>query len=63
MSLSSIVIRADAAPLAVGSTFVTLPTSTPAMRTGELGLMLLDELNAAVISKWLRNGIDLVKPR
>ena len=32
----------------IGSTFFTLPTSTPAMRTGERGLRLFAELKVAV---------------
>ncbi len=57
------VTMAELSPLPVGSTLDTLPTSTPAMRTGEFGLRLFEDRNAALISKWLRNGIYLVKPR
>ena len=42
--------RAPCRSPVTGSTFVTLPTSTPAIRTGELGLMLLAVSKAAVSS-------------
>ena len=50
-------------PLPNGSTSVTLPTLTPAMRTGEFLLMLLADLKAALIVKWCSNGIALVNPK
>ncbi len=46
----SIVSRAAPVLLSMVSTFLTLPTSTPAMRTGDEGLMLLASLNTA--SSW-----------
>jgi hypothetical protein len=40
----------ERAPGLVASTPVTLPTSTPAIRTGEPGLMALESRNAALTS-------------
>ena len=39
---------ADSSPACMWSTFVTLPTLTPAIRTSDPGLMLLAVLNAAL---------------
>ncbi len=50
---SSIVTMAAPSPLPPSSTasiFLTLPTSTPAIRTGELGLRLLAVTNAPLSS-------------
>src|SRR5690242_13195711 len=58
-----IVTSTASLPFDVGSTLVTLPTSTPAIRTGEPFLRLLEDSKAALISYWGLNGIDLVKPR
>ena len=41
----------------------TLPTLTPAIRTGESLRMLAAFLKTAWSSKWLWNGIDLVQAR
>jgi hypothetical protein len=57
-----IVITAPLPPLTC-LTSLTLPTLTPAMRTGEFGLRLLTVSKAAWISKCDRNGIDFVNPR
>ena len=45
------------------STFVTLPTFTPAMRTGELTFRSCTERNAARTSKCEANGLDFVNPK
>ena len=58
-----VTMRGVAARREAGSTFVTLPTSTPAMRTGEPFLRLLEDSKAALISYCGLNGIDLVNPR
>jgi hypothetical protein len=44
----SISIRAPSAPGATGSTFVTVPASTPAIRTSESALRLLTVLKTAL---------------
>ena len=45
------------------STVLTLPTSTPAIRTGEPGRRLLADSNTA-LTRWpCVNGMSLVKPR
>ena len=58
----SIVTRALPEPSSIASTFVTLPTSTPAIRTGEL-LSRLAESKTACSSYGLANGFCLVKPK
>src|SRR5688500_7617192 len=45
-----------------GSTFETLPTLTPAIRTGERFLRSLTLRNAALTSYGLLNGLSLRKP-
>ena len=49
-------------PPSIGSTFWTLPTFTPAIRTGERGLRSLTFLNAALIWYGLLNGLSLRNP-
>ncbi len=44
-------------------TEVTVPTLTPAMRTGDLGLMLTAVPNTAFKRKPCLNGMCLVKPK
>ena len=63
--VSLISIFTTAAPLSplTASTSVTLPTSTPAIRTGELGLRLLTVSKAAVSSYGLANGLAFVNPK
>jgi len=46
ISMVTIAAPSPLPPSSTGSTFLTLPTSTPAMRTGELGLRLLAVSNA-----------------
>ncbi len=63
-ALPTVIVTITASlPLPARSTFLTLPTSTPAIRTGEPFLRLLEDSNAALISYCGLNGIDLVKPR
>ena len=63
-ALPTVIVTSTASlPLSARSTFVTLPTSTPAIRTGEPFLRLLEDSKAALISYCGLNGIDLVKPR
>src|SRR3954462_15544732 len=62
-SLSSMVTSAPPLPSLKGSTLVTLPTSTPAIRTGDLGLRLLAVANAALSSYGLAKGLSLVNPK
>ena len=45
------------------STALTLPTSTPAIRTGELGRIEFADSNCALTWKPLVNGMSLVKPK
>ena len=45
------------------STLVTLPTSTPAMRTGESSRMLLTDLNTPLTSNCCCHGSDLLNAR
>ena len=47
----------------MGSTFLTLPTSTPAIRTGEFGFRLFTSLNAALNSYGFANGFAFVNPK
>ena len=61
--LISIVTRAAPSPSVTGSTFLTLPTSTPAIRTGEFGCRLLTLSNTACSSYGCENGFDFVKPK
>ena len=61
--ISIVTIAAPRSSPASGSTFVTLPTSTPAIRTGELAWRLLAFSNAAVSSYGLANGLAFVKPK
>src|SRR3954449_4512884 len=62
-SLSSMVTSAPPLPSLKGSTLVTLPTSTPAIRTGDLGFRLLAVANAALSSYGLAKGLSLVNPK
>ena len=48
---------------AAGSTFDTLPTSTPAIRTGEFTPMALVSLNTALISVPRVNGMSLANAK
>ena len=61
--LSSSMVTTAASLDPARSTFLTLPTLTPAMRTGDPGRRLLDDSNTA----WSRypcvNGMCLVKPK
>ncbi len=61
-SLSSIVISAALEP-STPVTDLTLPTSTPAIRTGELGRIEFADSNWALIWKPCVNGMSLVKPK
>src|SRR3954447_1108064 len=63
LSLISMVTSAPALPSLNGSTLVTLPTSTPAIRTGDLGLRLLAVAKAALSSYGWANGLSLVNPK
>ena len=60
-SFSSIVT--SAAPPSVGSTFVTFPTSTPAIRTGARGFRFWTFRNVACSSYGFANGFAFVKPK
>ena len=62
---SSISIVTSAAPLpsVTGSTFLTLPTSTPAIRTGDFGFRLFTSLKTAWNSYGFANGFVFVKPK
>jgi hypothetical protein len=53
----SIVTFAAPLPSGIGSTFLTTPISTPAMRTGDFGLRLLADLKVAVNVYGWRNGL------
>jgi hypothetical protein len=53
----SIVTRAAPVPPGSGSTFFTLPTSTPATRTGDFGWRLLADSKVAVNSYLSSNGL------
>src|SRR3954447_24124387 len=55
--LISIVTRAAPQPPVTGSTFLTLPTSTPAIRTGEFVFRLLTLSNTACSSYGDANGL------
>ena len=63
--LSSISIVTWAAPLpsSTGSTFRTLPTSTPAIRTGDFGFRLFTSLKTALNSYGFANGFAFEKPK
>ena len=50
ISMVTIAAPSPLPPSSTASTFLTLPTSTPAIRTGELGLMLLAVSNAPLSS-------------
>ncbi len=50
-------------PSGTGTTLVTVPTSTPAMRTGESGWRLFALLKVAVISYGSENGFARVKAK
>ncbi len=62
-SFSSIVTRAAGSPSPSASILVTLPTSTPAMRTGAPGLRFCASRTTALSSYGFANGFDLVKPK
>jgi hypothetical protein len=62
-SLISIVSVAAVESGPAASTFVTLPTSTPAIRTGEFVLMLVALANVALSSYGLENGAALVNTK
>ncbi len=62
-SSSSIVTRAPPVAPSTASTFLTLPTSTPAIRTGEFGFRLLAVRKTASSSYGFANGLALVKPK
>ena len=61
MSFSSNVT--SAAPPSFGSTFLTFPTSTPAIRTGECGFRFFTSRNIACSSYGFANGFAFVKPK
>src|SRR3954471_23212258 len=61
--LISIVTRAAPSPSDSASTFFTLPTSTPAIRTGEFGFKLFTLSNTACSSYGDANGFVFVKPK
>ena len=61
-SLSSITSSAALEP-STGSTALTLPTSTPAIRTGELGRIEFADSNCALSRKPCVNGTSFVKPK
>ena len=61
-SLSSIVSSAALEP-STPVTDLTLPTSTPAIRTGELGRIEFADSNWALTWKPCVNGMSLVKPK
>ena len=63
LSCISIVTSAAPLPLSTGSTFVTLPTSTPAIRTGDFGFRLFTSLKTALNSYGFANGFDFEKPK
>jgi hypothetical protein len=62
-SRSSIVTRAAEAPSSAASTFVTFPTSTPAIRTGARGPRFWASRTTAFSSKGFANGFVLVNPK
>ena len=62
-SFTSIVTSETVASSSAASIFVTLPTSTPAMRTGELSCRLLVVSNIAFSSKGWVNGFCFAKPK
>ena len=62
MSLSSIVSSAALVP-STPSTDLTLPTSTPAIRTGELGRIEFADSNCALSMYPCVNGMSFVKPK
>jgi hypothetical protein len=57
------VTRAPPVASSTASTLLTLPTSTPAIRTGDFGFRLLAVWKTASSSYGLANGFDLVKPK
>ena len=59
----SMVTRAAPLPDSTASIFLTLPTSTPAMRTGDLGLRLFTFVKTAWNSYGFANGLALVNPK
>ena len=59
----SIVTRAWPLPFESGSTSVTLPTSTPAIRTGDFGCRLFADSKVACSMKGWANGLYFVKPK
>ena len=61
--LSAISIVTTAAVPSPASTLLTLPTSTPAIRTGEPGRSELTDSNTAFSWKPRVNGTSLAKPR
>ena len=61
-SICSTTIAASA-PSSAGLTSLTLPTSTPAIRTGEPGRIDLADWKTALTSNGRVNGMSLVKPR
>jgi hypothetical protein len=56
----SIVTVAPSPPPSIGSTVLTMPTSTPAMRTGESGARLFTVLKLAENSYLSENGFACV---
>ncbi len=63
ISIVTIAPAPSGPPALTGSTLVTLPTCTPATRTGDLILRSLAERNAALNSKRSANGLDFVNPK
>jgi hypothetical protein len=62
-SRSSIVTRAAESPSSAASTLVTLPTSTPAIRTGARTWRFWALRTTASSSKGFANGFAFVKPK
>jgi hypothetical protein len=60
--LSSSVTTASSVP-SLASTFLTLPTATPAIRTGEFSRSELADSNVALTRKPCVKGMSFVKPR
>jgi hypothetical protein len=56
-------VTTDVSLPAFGSTFATLPTLTPAIRTGEPGRIELADSKVALTWKGVVKGMSFVKPR
>ena len=62
-SFFSSIVTSAAPPPSFGSTFVTFPTSTPAILTGERGFRLSTSRNIAFSSYGFANGFAFVNPK